>query len=54
MASYRYTRDIQPQDTAPASQAPAPMTRRQKWDNFWFYHKWHVVAAVVAALLRCV
>lgn len=51
MASYRYTRDIQPQDTAPASQAPAPMTRRQKWDNFWFYHKWHVVAAVVAALL---
>lgn len=26
-------------------------TPKKKWDNFWFYHKWHVVAILVAALL---
>ncbi len=24
-------------------------TRKGKWDNFWFYHKWHVVIGVAAA-----
>ena len=26
-------------------------TPKKKWDNFWFYHKWHVVIAVIAVLL---
>ena len=48
MASARYTLNITPD----APEKPSgPMTPRQKWDNFWFYHKWHVVVGVVVALL---
>ena len=26
---------------------PAPkLSRSEKWDNFWYYHKWHVVVAI--------
>ena len=48
MASARYTLNIKPD--AP-EEPPKPMTRRQKWDNFWFYHKWHVIIGVAAALM---
>lgn len=24
-------------------------TKRGKWDNFWYYHKWHVVIGIVVA-----
>lgn len=28
-----------------------PKTPKQKWDNFWYYHKWHViVGSIVLAL----
>ena len=47
MASARYTLNIKPD--AP-EEPPQPMTRRQKWDNFWFYHKWHVIIGVAVAL----
>lgn len=26
-------------------------TPKSKWDNFWFYHKWHVIIGTVAVLL---
>lgn len=48
MASARYTLNIKPD--AP-EEPPKPMTRRQKWDNFWFYHKWHVIIGVAVALM---
>lgn len=28
-----------------------PDTPKKKWDNFWFYHKWHVVIAIVVIIL---
>lgn len=46
MASARYTIGLKPEDLQP--DAPqAPLTRKQKWDNFWFYYKWYVLAAAV-------
>ena len=29
----------------------AVKTPKGKWNNFWFYHKWHVVIGVVAAVI---
>lgn len=26
-------------------------TKKSKWDNFWFYHKWHVLIVVAVCLL---
>lgn len=50
MASPRYTLNIKPEDLLP--DAPAPeMTAKEKRENFWFYHKWHVVLGAVAAVL---
>lgn len=28
-----------------------PENPKSKWDNFWFYHKWHVILGVAAVLL---
>lgn len=28
-----------------------PKTPKEKWDNFWYYHKWHLVIGAVAAVL---
>lgn len=46
MASYRYLRDITPEDLAPEKEPE--LTRRQKWNNWWHYH-WILVAACCAA-----
>ena len=27
------------------------MTGKEKRENFWFYHKWHVIVGIVAALM---
>lgn len=27
---------------------PPPLTKKQWWENWWDYHKWHVVLAIVA------
>ena len=32
-------------------QAPAPMTRRQKWKNWWYYHKFHLLVGLVAIVI---
>lgn len=50
MASARYTLQIKPEDLKPDEPRP-PLTPKEKWQNFWFYYKWHVVVAVVVLLL---
>lgn len=48
MASYQYTRNITPDPPEPP---PEPMTRQKKWENFWFYYKWHVIVGAVVLLM---
>lgn len=31
-----------------------PTTPKSKWDNFWFYHKWHVLIAVIAVFIAAI
>ena len=47
MASARYTLNITPD--AP-EEPPAPMTPRQKWENFWFYNKWKIIIGLAVAV----
>lgn len=47
MASARYTRNIKPEDLQPDA-PPAPMTKQEKWRNFWFYYKWWVLGGLAA------
>lgn len=50
MASARYTVHIKPEDIQP--DAPPPeLTPKEKRENFWFYHKWHVLGGAVAFAL---
>lgn len=50
MASARYTLQIKPEDIQP--DAPPPeLTPREKRENFWFYHKWHVIGGALAFAL---
>lgn len=48
MASARYTLNITPD---PPEEPPHKMTAKEKRENFWFYYKWHVVAAVILVFL---
>ena len=50
MASARYTLHIDPEDLKP-DEPRGPLTPKEKWQNFWFYYKWHVVVGVVVLLL---
>ena len=50
MASPRYTLNIKPEDLQP-EQPKHEMTGKEKRENFWFYHKWHVIVGIVAAVL---
>ena len=47
MASARYTRNITPD----APEEKHIMTRKEKWVNFWFYYKWHVIVSIAAIIL---
>lgn len=51
MASARYLRNINMDELNEKQEPEQPMTKRQKWDNFWFYHKWHVVAGFVLIII---
>ncbi len=51
MASYQYTRDIDPNEGQALQEPKPPMSRKEKWSNFWFYHKWHILAAVVTLVI---
>lgn len=48
MASYRYERDINPDELIP--NAPRQYTRRERWNNWWDYNlKWVLVFGLIAA-----
>lgn len=38
----------------PSEVAIVPKTPKEKWDNFWFQYKWHVVAIVAMAVVLAV
>ena len=48
MASYRYERDIKPEDLI--QETPSPLTPAQQRANWWHYH-WYYVVLIAAALL---
>lgn len=48
MASYRYERDIKPEDLLP--ETPRELTPAEKRANWWHYH-WYYVALIAAAIL---
>ena len=48
MASYRYERDIKPEDLLPDN--PPELTPAQQRANWWHYH-WYYVALIAAAVL---
>lgn len=50
MASYRYERDIDPQDLAPRKEKQ--YTRRERWANWWDYNlKWVLIVGIAGAFL---
>ena len=48
MASYRYERDIKPEDLI--QETPPPLTPAQQRANWWHYH-WYYVVLIAAAVL---
>lgn len=48
MASYRYERDINPEDLNP--EKPRELTNAEARANWWHYHWYYVLAAVLAVL----
>lgn len=47
MASYRYERDIDPEEVLP--NAPRQYTRRERWANWWDYNlKWVIIIGLIA------
>lgn len=51
MASYRYERNIRPEDLIP--DVPPPLTPKERWQNWWHYH-WYYVILVVCVILIAV
>ena len=50
MASYRYERDLTPEDLAPRPERH--YTRRERWANWWDYNlKWVVLGGIAAAFV---
>lgn len=47
---------VNEEELRPESQPEEPKTPKGKWENFWFYHKWHVLIglAVAAVVGFCV
>ncbi|MEG2770538.1 MAG: hypothetical protein RR902_06925, partial [Oscillospiraceae bacterium] len=48
MASARYTRNINPEDILPDEQRI--LTKKEKLENFWYYHKWHLILGTAAII----
>lgn len=49
MPSYRYLRDIKPEDLQDPAGPPRELSKKEKWNNWWRYH-WHIVAIVAACV----
>ena len=39
------------EETIHPEKEPAPKTPKGKWENFWYYHKWHLLILAVAAIV---
>lgn len=48
MASYRYTKDIKPEDVAP--QDTPTVSKKDKFKNFVYYHKFAIIAVPLALI----
>ncbi|MDD3429473.1 MAG: hypothetical protein PHG02_05670 [Oscillospiraceae bacterium] len=53
MASPRYTLNYNPDDdvTYTGNNNTSPLTKKQKWDNSWYYYKYHFLIGAVVILL---
>lgn len=51
MARERYLLDQEEEAINKADSIITANTPKAKWDNFWYYHKWHILIAVLAALV---
>lgn len=49
MAREMYLAGVPQEDLQPAP-PPPPMTKRQKWENFWYHEKWLVLGLLAAAI----
>ena len=44
---------IHAQEDLPESHPSEPNTPHKKAENFWYYHKWHILAALMAVIVLC-
>lgn len=51
MARERYLLHAGEETIHQLSAEKTPNSPKLKWDNFWFYHKWHVLVAIAIVLL---
>lgn len=54
MARERYLVGVDVEELKREVPEQTPQTPRSKWENFWFYHKWKVVTALVVAVFAVV
>ena len=50
MAREMYLAGVSKEELEKKDEAIVPRTPREKWDNFWYHHKWKLVAGVFIAL----
>lgn len=43
MAREMYLAGVKPEELEPTPPAPPPTTPGEKWENFWYHHKWKVI-----------
>lgn len=53
MARERYLVGVSEEELRP-NPPPQPQTPKGKWQNFWFYHKWHVLAGAAITLVAAI
>lgn len=54
MARERYLVGVSEEELRPNPPPQQPQTPKGKWQNFWFYHKWHVLAGAAAILVAVI
>lgn len=51
MARERYLVGVSEEELRPDPPVQPPQTPKGKWQNFWFYHKWHVIIGAAILLV---
>ena len=54
MARERYLVGVSEEELRPNPPPQLPQTSRGKWQNFWFYHKWHVIVGAAVLVVAVV